>query len=228
MGNGRQFADSDSPILRIILAIIAALGAVFAAYLLATKPVSLTIAATERAEALHTSIAMTTQAYLFDSDIAPVRTPTPAFGATLTPSPALTVESQLVQLIDNYYSCINIANSSLDSDFEKCWNLLSIQPGEFQSNLNKNDFKSFWKKYKVTYALYYCSKNLQSFVDAEYYLYERSDLSIPIGDGSVFYLEYSFALDENGWRIKGADDSISNIGSYCESHPRIEKMTLTP
>ena len=63
------------PWLLIIIAIIAALGTIIAAYLIATQPVILTIDATQTAEALHTSIAMTTQAYL----LLPTDTLTPSF-----------------------------------------------------------------------------------------------------------------------------------------------------
>lgn len=163
-----------------------------------------------------------------DSTNTPEPTSTPAFVATSAPSPTSTVESQLVELIDKYYTCINVANPGSDSDYEECWNLLSDQPGEFQSNLNKNDYKSFWKKYKVTYTLFYCSKNLQNFVDAEYHLFDRNDLSSPIGNGEARYLEYSFALNGDGWRIKGADSSIREIGSYCEIEPRVEESEIRP
>lgn len=146
--------------------------------------------------------------------------PCPTQGSNLaTPTPG--IEDQLAQIIDNYYICINTANPGSDFDYDKCWDLLSDQPGEFQSNMNKNDYKSFWKNYKVTYKLYYCSRDLQNFIDAEYHLYARSDLSVPIGNGEPRFLEYSFALDEKGWRIKGADASLLEIGSYCESQPRI-------
>ena len=154
-------------------------------------------------------------------------TPAPQSNAPI-PSPTLSAEDQIVQLVDNYYICINSANPSRDSDYEDCWNLLSDRPGEIQSNLNKNDYKVFWKKYKVTYTLYYCLKNPQNYVDVKYYLYDRNDLSKPIGKGDPNYLEYSFAFDESGWRIKRADASIKGIGSYCESQPRIEKLTLIP
>jgi len=238
MARGRQTAQQSKPSnpeqkpsLVLVIAIIGAVAVIVGSiitYFGNVTAASIPVEAAQTAEARHTAVAITAQAYLPDSTITPVPTITPAIVATSTPSPTLAVDSQLVQLIDNYYTCINIANTGSDSDYEECWNLLSDRPGEFQSNLNKNNFKAYWKKYKVTYALYYCSKNLQSYVDARYYLYERSDLSIPIGNGSPFYLEYLFAFDENGWRIKGADDSISEIGSYCESQPRIEKLSLKP
>lgn len=151
---------------------------------------------------------------------------TQAVDFNITPTPS--IAGELVQLIANYYGCINSANPNQDDGYEYCWNLLSNKPGEFQSNLNKDDYKAFWKQYKVSYSLYFCAKNLQNYIDAKYYLYSRSDLSHPIGTGDPFYLEWSFALDENGWRIKGADGSIKEIGSYCESQPRAETLTPTP
>jgi hypothetical protein len=175
---------------------------------------------TQTAEALHppqTNLAPT-EFFTVDPDTVP----------TSTPNPNPTAEDQLIQLIDGYYTCINSANPLSDYDYEGCWEMLSNRPGEFQSNLDKGEFIAFWKKYMITYELYYCQKSSQKLVDAKYSLYDRSDLSFPIGDGKVFYLEFEFALDTSGWRITGADDSINTIGSYCESQPRIERMTLTP
>jgi hypothetical protein len=185
-------------------------------------------------DVLNTSIVMTTQAYahiVADSSTATL-TPTLFPTSTYTPifTPTLEVEELIVQLIANYYDCINNANPDLPDDYRECWDLLSDRPGEFQENLNRSKggllaFTDFWKDFKVNYRLFYCSKGLERFVETEYYLYKHSDLAVPIGR---FYLEYSFALDEKGWRIKSADDSIHEIDSYCESQPRIEKMTTPP
>ena len=233
-----QSSNVEKWLPTVIVAVISTMGLIIVALInrsTALKPLEFT----QTAQALHPPISMTTQAYLPDLAVTPTPTSIPSIIPTITPtstpdiisttipSPTLTVEDQLVQLIDNYYTCINIANRGSDRDYEVCWNLLSDYPGEYQSHLNKNDFKSTWKKYKVTYALYYCSKYSLDFVDAKYYLYDRNDLSLPIGNGVAYYLEYSFGLDENGWRIKGGD-LISDIGSYCERQPRIEKLTLIP
>ena len=212
----------------MIAAIIGAVTTIVAAIITVSgsiKQASLPIEATKTADAFHTLLAMTAQLHLPDATESPSPTDTSVITFTSTPSSTLEVENQLIQLIDNYYTCINAAHPDLDNDYETCWNLLSNQPGEYQSHLNKEDFKSFWKQYKVAYVLYYCSVGTEKFVDAEYYLYNRSDLSAPIGK---YYLEYSFALDSKGWRIKGGDNSISGIGSYCENQPRIEKLTLIP
>jgi hypothetical protein len=238
----RASNNPESPTVKIVMAIIGTVATITVAligYFGAIKGASLPIEASQTAEALHTSLAMTANV-----SIPKTATNTPGVQnvngatsvptipslstATLTVEPALTVEAVLIQLIDNYYTCLNFANPGKDSDYETCLNLLSNRPGEFLSNLNKNDFKSFWKKYKVAYTMYSCSKNMQNFVDVKYYLYDRNDLSKPIGKGDPFYLEYSFALDEDGWRIKGGDNLIHKIGLYCESQPRVEKMTVTP
>jgi hypothetical protein len=158
---------------------------------------------------------------------------TPTFAPTTTPAAinttsAQAVEQQLVELIDGYYSCLNGANPNNNSDYEKCWNLLSDYPDEFQSHLNKNDFIKFWKQYKVGYVLYFCSRDSEKLVDAEYYLYEQEDLSAPIGNGQKYILEYSFALDSNGWRIKSGKVLNEKIGAYCEEFPRIERLSLFP
>ena len=158
---------------------------------------------------------------------------TPTLVPTTTPVAINTtsvqaVEQQLVILIDEYYSCLNDANPNNNSDYEKCWNLLSDYPDEYQSHLNKNDFITFWKQFKVTYVLYSCSRGAEKFVDAEYYLYQQNDLSVPIENGQKNILEYSFALDSNGWRIKSGRVLNEKISSYCEEYPRIEKLSLFP
>ena len=75
----------------IIGAVISASAIVIAAliaYFGSVKPTSLTIEATRTAEALHTSIAMTTQAYLISLTDTPTAslTPTPTLSPTSTPS----------------------------------------------------------------------------------------------------------------------------------------------
>ena len=228
----------EKPNYVLIATIIGAIATIMAAAITvfgSIRQVSLPLEATKTAEALHTVIAMTAQVNLPASTVNPAITNIPTIApdiiSTLTPSPTLTVENQLIQLIDNYYTCLNIAHPDFDNDYETCWNLLSNQPGEFQDNFNKSNagfgldtFIVFWKDYKVTYSLYFCPKGSEKFVDAEYDLYKRSDLSVSSGK---YFLEYSFGLDNKGWRIKAAN-SISSIGSYCESQPRIEKLTLIP
>jgi len=154
----------------------------------------------------------------------------PSLTPTAAPEPVTSVGSTLVQLIDNYYICLNTASpdDQDNNDYERCWDLLSDRPGEIQSNLNQNDFFTYWQTYKVTYALFYCWKDVQGgrqhFVHTRYFLYNRNDDSLPIGNGSPFYLEYSFAHDNQGWRIKGANGNIDDIGSFCETEPRINKL----
>src|SRR5829696_9082874 len=227
--NSESSASTKITIIVAIIGLLGTLGAAYFGYLSTRSQVELPILVTRTAEAANTMIAMSAQASLngVQDTSTPDLTSTISQTSTITPttSPALTTEDQLVQLIDNYYTCINVAHPDFDNDYETCWNLLSNQPGEFQSHLNKEDFKSFWKQYEVTYALYYCSGGGENFVDTEYSLYKRSNLSVPIGK---YYLEYSFALDNKGWRIKAGDNSISGIGSYCEGQPRIERLTLTP
>jgi hypothetical protein len=226
--------EKEQPNYVLIAAIIGAFTTIVAALITvfgSIKQSSLPLEATRTAEALHTLIAMTAQVNLPNSTDIPASTVTPAYTFTSIPSPTLTVENQLIQLIDNYYTCLNIAHPDFDNDYEKCWNLLSDRPGEFQDNFNRSNagfgletFISFWKDYKVTYSLYFCPKGSEKFVDAQYDLYKRSDLSVSVGK---YFLEYSFALDSKGWRIKAAD-SISGIGSYCESQPRVEKNAIVP
>jgi hypothetical protein len=223
----------EKPNYVLIAAIIGAVTTIVAAIITvigSIKQASVPIEATRTADTIHTLIAMTNQASLPDATDTLSLTTTPAIPSTSTPSPTLEVENQLIQLIDNYYTCINFANPDIAGDYEKCWNLLSDRPGEFQDNFNRSNagfgletFISFWKNYKATYSLYFCHKGSEKFVDAQYDLYKRSDLSISIGK---YFLEYSFALDSKGWRIKAAN-SISGIGSYCEGQPRVEKLTLT-
>jgi hypothetical protein len=153
--------------------------------------------------------------------------------STLTPEPTESpvVEAptkgttELIQLIDNYYRCLNKPNPQ-NSDLLECWNMLSDYPGEFRQNLEAkggfDEFSKYWKTKKVTYVLYLCSKSGKDYVDAEYYIYQRSDLSVPFGP---FFLEYIFALGNDGWRIKGAVEQ-KELSSYCESEPRIKNITL--
>jgi hypothetical protein len=153
--------------------------------------------------------------------------------STLTPEPTEppVVEAptegtnELIQLIDNYYRCFNKPDPQ-NSDLLECWNMLSNYPGEIRQNLEAKGgfdvFSTYWKPKKVTYILYLCSKNGKDYVDAEYYIYQRSDLSVPFGP---FFLEYEFALGDDGWRIKGAAEK-TEISSYCESEPRIKNISL--
>jgi len=164
-------------------------------------------------------------------DIVPTAAPTLA--PTTTPASVATTSSQadeqrIVELIDNYYACLNNANPDYDRDYEVCWDLLSSYPDEYQAHLNKNEFIDFWKQYRVTYVLYYCPRGLEKHVDTEYYLYQRSDLSAPIGNGRKYILEYSFALDNDGWRIKSGIVLHEKISSDCEEYPRIERLSLFP
>jgi hypothetical protein len=180
------------------------------------------------------SVLPTETSLLLGTDIS-TETPIPTFLPTNTltasPEPVTNVGNTLVQLIDNYYVCLNSASpGDLDNnDYERCWDLLSDRPGEIQSNLNKDAFFTYWQTYKVTYALFYCWKDFQGgvqhFVHTRYFLYNRNDDSLPLGNGSPLYLEYSFAHDNQGWRIKGANSNITDIGSFCESEPRINKLT---
>jgi hypothetical protein len=148
----------EKPNYVLIAAIIGAVTTIVAAIITVSgsiKQASLPIEATKTAGALHTLLAMTAQVYVPDAKDTPSPPGASVITFTPTPSPTLEVENQLIQLIDNYYTCINAAHPDLDNDYETCWNLLSNQPGEFQSHLNKEDFKSFWKQYKVAYVLYY-------------------------------------------------------------------------
>lgn len=230
---------SESARMTIIVAIIGLLGTLGAAYLsyLSTRPpieptTSVSLPSTTPNQVNEITETVTSLSAVPVSTETVDATSTPIIPFTQTPSPTLTVENQLIQLIDNYYTCLNAAKRDDDSTYEKCWNLLSNRPGEFQANLNKlnsgygfDTFMLFWRDYKVTYSLYSCSKGSAKLVDAEYYLYKLTDLSKRTGP---FYLEYSFALDDQGWRIKGGDGSLTSIHSYCESQPRIEKLTVMP
>jgi hypothetical protein len=165
---------------------------------------------------------------LFPTDTSPL----PTIASTLIPS--LDLADQLVVLIDKYFSCLNSAvpNDGDDSDYEACWNMLSNRPGEYQSVTNKKNFFDNWKKYKISYALFFCSKNynnsIQYLVHVRYYLYDRKDDSTPIENGTQYYAEYIFAHDDQGWRIKGANFKLDDIGSFCENDPRINRLNVSP
>lgn len=133
---------------------------------------------------------------------------------------------EIVQLIDDYYTCLNSANPNDrdDSDYEKCWNLLSDRPGEIQSNSSKKEFIDYWKKFKATYELYFCLNNGQPFVHSRYFIYNRNNDFQPIRS-DPYYLEFVLAHDSSGWRIKGAN-YLENIGSFCESQPRVSKVEV--
>jgi hypothetical protein len=154
--------------------------------------------------------------------------------ATWTPIPTLDIADQLVGQLDIYFSCLNSAvpNDGDNSDYEVCWNLLSNRPGEYQSINSKKNFIDYWKKYKISYALFFCPKEYnnskQYFVHVRYYRYDRKDDSTPIENGTQNYAEYIFAHDEQGWRIKGVNLNLDDIGSYCENDPRINKLDTSP
>jgi hypothetical protein len=153
---------------------------------------------------------------------------------TSTPSPDLTAEAEnhLIQLIDDYYTCFNRATHDNRDDYLKCWNMLSSRPGEFQEGLTakKGGFKGFfdfWNKYKVAYSLYYCPNGSTQFVGSTYNLFDWDNLSTPIGNGTTYLLEYQLEVDNSGWRIKGATVP-SQLSSYCEDRPRVQKSPLSP
>jgi hypothetical protein len=200
-------------------------------------------AKTAKAEEILTAVALQTLTpnpiITLPSYSSSTSTVTPLSTEIPTSSPAKEVEDQFVGLIDMYYSCINGAMRNADSDYKRCWDLLSDYPGEIQDNQNKLNsgngveaFSDFWNDFKIGYTLYSCQRTINgvlvNLVDAEYILYNWNDLSIPISQGKKFYIEYSFGLDNNGWRIKGANDKITNVGSYCAPYPSIEKWNPVP
>jgi hypothetical protein len=171
--------------------------------------------------------------------------PPPASTATVTvappasvtaspePSPTATATQQdvpglLVQLVDDYFMCINNARQDVRADYEPCWNMLSDRPGEFQEYLiqnsgGKESFIDSWVRFKVSYALYYCAGNGQQFVHARYFYYQRHDLSQPYTEMNL--IDYRFALDDEGWRITSAFIPTAT-SSYCESQPRIDRLSI--
>jgi hypothetical protein len=109
--------------------------------------------------------------------------------------------------------------------------LLSNRPDEYQYNLTAtkgglDGFTTFWRDFKVSYALYYCPNVDQQFVDVEYYHYYWDDLSAPTGEKTI--IEYTFALGNDGWRIKAGMLLDKNISQFCEDNPRINKFSLFP
>lgn len=145
---------------------------------------------------------------------------------TLTPSPEPTagVSEAVVQLIDSFYTCINSAIRDRREDYVACWDMLSDQPGEYQSNLTANGggldaFVDFWNDYKVSYALYYCPDQGGHFVDAEYSLHPWNNLSDTAGGTNR--IEYSLARGAGGWRIVGGRVLSGRVSPYCEASPRI-------
>ncbi len=81
----------EPPVLKIILAIIGSLGAIIAAYLAATKPVILTIDATQTAEFRLTAIAMTATEGAFQTQTQAANISMTAFSGTQT---ALAIEAE--------------------------------------------------------------------------------------------------------------------------------------
>ena len=79
----------EPPVLKIILAIIGSLGAIIAAYLAATKPVILTIDATQTAEIRLTAVAMTATDGAFQTQTKAANVSITAFSGTQT---ALAIE----------------------------------------------------------------------------------------------------------------------------------------
>lgn len=152
---------------------------------------------------------------------------------TATPEPSATpteveVSAQLVQLIDDYFGCVNAATHDRREDHVKCWDMLSDRPGEFQDSLTQNSggidaFISYWNKYRVSYSLYYCFEDGRHFVHAEYYHHKWDDLSQIVAGRNL--IDYRFALDPQGWRITGGFVPTQR-SPYCESQPRIDKLSL--
>ena len=135
-------------------------------------------------------------------------------------------------MIDNYFGCIIDATHNKRDDYAECWNLLSNKPGEYQEILKNisgglESYITFWNAYKISYNLYYCPRGNDRFVDAEYYLYKWGDLSKPHSRDQLI-LEFSFALEGSGWRIKGGKELNNKVSSYCEDQPRVIRPVPSP
>jgi hypothetical protein len=153
---------------------------------------------------------------------------------TLSPLTTDSTEAALMSLIDDFYTCINQARRDTPGDYQACWNMLSDRPGEYQESLdNFNNGKGFetfyvyWNELKIGYAIYYCQINDYQFVDTAYKLYPWNDMSMPINNGETTFIEYSFGLDSDGYRIKSGY-LISAISSYCHQSPGVEKWLPAP
>lgn len=159
--------------------------------------------------------------------------PTASVTASPEPSPTATATPQdipsiLVQLVDDYYMCVNDARENVRADYDRCWDMLSDRPGEFQDYLNQNSggkeaFITSWLPYKVSYALYYCVGNGQEFVHAEYFYHRRDNLSQIYSERNM--IDYRFALDDEGWRITGGFIPSARSAS-CEFQPRIDRFSM--
>ena len=154
----------------------------------------------------------------------PTSTPKPR--PTALPTAVLDVDDHLARLIDRYYSCINFANPEDESAYEECWNYLSGEPGQYQSSFSLEQFKEFWKPYSVAYVLYYCPREGEHFIVAETYLLALEDISLKIIDPHKFVMEYSFADDGEGWKIKSGTPIDEELPASCEARPRIRRLAL--
>ena len=151
---------------------------------------------------------------------------TPTRASDVAATPIIDLDNHLVRLVDRYYTCINFANPELDQDYEECWNYLSDEPGEPPSFSTLEDFTAFWKQYNVGYLLNYCPRGGEHFVDAETYFYSSGDIIASMGDRQTFVIEYSFASESDGWKIKSGVAIGQEIRPECEGQPRIRKLTL--
>lgn len=188
---------------------------------------AIALSATPPATSAIASMTMTPPPETFTAIRSETASPEPSLTATSTPQD---VPSLLVSLVDDYFMCINNARDDVRSDYEPCWDMLSDRPGEFQDYLIQNSggkeaFIDSWMRFKVSYALYYCSGNGQQFVHAGYWYYERDDLSTPFTEMNM--IDYRFAFDDQGWRITGGFIPTAK-SQFCESQPRIDRRSIFP
>jgi hypothetical protein len=212
----RTLSRASIPFL--IVALVAALFMVFRNASRAALP-------TSTLEVLSTATAV-----VLPTSTLPVTPPTPD-APTIEPSPAPTevdIATQFVQLVDDYYMCINNARHDYREDYELCWDMLSDQPDEFQDYLiqnagGKEAFINSWSQYRVSYALYSCVQQAEHFVQARYNYRRWDNPSQVLTEMGI--MDYHFGLDPEGWTII-AGYVRTERGPYCEPQPRIDRLSL--
>lgn len=212
--------DEKKPNYILIAAIIGACATIIAALIAvygAIRQASLPIEATETAEALHTSIAMTAQTSFYATGTFPPPSiptsplvVTPVIAETFTPLPLpLPSYSAAVISVNNFFSLIN--NAQTADDLLGAWNLES---NSFQcleaAGCDPVKFQNFWINWKVQYRLYDCGANI---VDTAQIYYPKNPLS---GSSPTDWFFRRYQLIEEGGQLKINEGSkIESPDTYC-------------
>ena len=219
--NQSASSEKSFPWVPVMAAFIAATGYVVVALINRSTAIETTlkpIQYTQTAEALHTAIAATTQAYLplVTNTSTPTQTlsNTPTESMTLTPSATPTPKySDAIIVMNNFYSWIN--NAGNKDDLRKSWELETSGVNGLQCSESAGcdfiKFRDWWWDWKVQYKLYDCGSNI---VDTEQRYYRR-DPKLATTPTAPIYIRYQLVVDSGELKINSGH-GVEGPGSDCQ------------